>query len=69
MPNIDKSSFSRNIQIQDPDKIFIVFPIAALYFGEIQYPENTPPDPVQSYVQKWRTTWSLSMRSVVKCRI
>ena len=52
MPNIDKSSFSRNIQIQDPDKIFIVFAIAVLNFGEIQYPKNTPPDPVQSYVQK-----------------
>ena len=64
-----KSSFSGNSQIQDPDKIFIVFPIPALYFGEIRYPENTPPDPVQRYVQKWRTTWSLSMRSVVKCRI
>ena len=52
MRNIDKSIFSGNSQIQDPDKIFIVFPIAELNFREIQYPENTPPNHVQSYVQK-----------------
>ena len=45
--NFGESCFPGSSQIPDPNQIFIVFPIPALYFGQILDPKNTFPDPKQ----------------------
>ena len=42
--------FSGNSQIPDPVDIFILFPITALYFGQIPNPENTLLDPDENTI-------------------
>ena len=46
IPNFGDSRFQGSSKIPDPVKIFIVFPIHTLYFGQIPDPENTLQDPV-----------------------
>jgi len=49
-PILGKSLFPGNSQIPDPGN-FIVFLIPTPYFGQIQNPVNTLPDPVFSLIK------------------
>ena len=53
-PNFGESHFPGSSQIPDLGQIFIIFPIPALYFGQILDPENTLPDPYK-ISRKWKT--------------
>ena len=52
--NFSESRFPGSSQIPDPVEIFIVFPIPALYFGQIPNPVNTLPDPEKRFSEVWR---------------
>ena len=57
-PNFGESRFPGSSQIPDPVRIFIVFLIPVLYFGQIPDLMNTLPDPV-IYVDSFDVLFSI----------